>query len=180
MSESPRETIDVPNGVLSRIREADGDQIALAVHASLDHLRPWMPWATEAAAQAEAQRVRSREAEDLWAHGSDYMYVLRPEHGGPVIGTFGLHRRVGPGAIELGYWVHADFVARGYASAGAAALTHAGSALADVDRVEIHTDEANVISAAIPRRLGYRLARVDLRSPEAPAESGRLQIWIST
>jgi len=180
MAASPPGTIDVPDGVLSRVREADGDQIALAVRASLDHLRPWMPWATEAAAQVEAQRVRCREAEDLWAHGSDYIYALRQDQTGPVIGTFGLHRRIGPGAIEVGYWVHADFVGRGYATAAVAALTHAGSTLADVDRVEIHTDEANVISAAIPRRLGYRLDRVDLRPPEAPAESGRLQIWISS
>ena len=64
-------------------------------------------------------------------------------------------------------------------SAAAQAVTEAAAALADVDRVEIHTDEANERSAAIPRKLGYRLDRVDLRPPQAPAESGRLQIWIS-
>ena len=179
MSVVPPEAIEVPDGVLSRVREADGEGIALAVRASLDHLRPWMPWATEAAAQVEAQRVRCREAEDLWERGSAYIYALRQSHEGSVIGTFGLHRRVGPGAIEVGYWVHVDFAGRGYATAGAAALTQAGSALADVERLEIHTDEANVMSAAIPRRLGYRLDRVEIRPPEAPAESGRLQIWIS-
>ena len=67
---------------------------------------------------------------------------------------------------------------RGYATACARALTRVGLALSDVDRVEIHTDEANVISAAIPRRLGYRLDRIDERPPDAPAESGRLQIWV--
>jgi RimJ/RimL family protein N-acetyltransferase len=86
--------------------------------------------------------------------------------------------RIAPGAVELGYWVHVDFTGRGYATAGARALTQAGLALSDVARVEIHTDEANVISAAIPRRLGYRLDRVDELPPEAPAHSGRLQIWV--
>jgi RimJ/RimL family protein N-acetyltransferase len=55
----------------------------------------------------------------------------------------------------------------------------AGLALSGVARVEIHTDEANAISAAIPRRLGYRLDRVDELPPEAPAHSGRLQIWVT-
>ncbi len=45
-------------------------------------------------------------------------------------------------------------------------------------RIEIHTDEANAISASIPRSLGYRLDRVDELPPEAPAHSGRLQIWV--
>jgi len=47
-----------------------------------------------------------------------------------------------------------------------------------VSRVEIHCDEANVASSAIPRKLGYRLDRVSPYPPEAPGESGRRQIWI--
>ena len=180
MSGSPPEFIEVPRGALYRARETDAEQNVAAVRASLDHLRPWMPWATEEAAELDAQRVRCREVEERWAHGSDYVYALRQTRGGPVIGTFGLHRRVGPNAIELGYWVHVDFLGRGYATACAAALTNAGLALADVDRVEIHTDEANIISANIPRRLGYRLDRTEDRTPAAPGESGRLQIWITS
>jgi hypothetical protein len=38
--------------------------------------------------------------------------------------------------------------------------------------------EANTISAAIPLRLGYRLARADELPPAAPAHSRRLQIWV--
>ena len=39
-------------------------------------------------------------------------------------------------------------------------------------------DEANVRSAAIPKRLGYTLDRVETRPPEAPGETGRMQIWV--
>jgi RimJ/RimL family protein N-acetyltransferase len=178
MPSSPPEVIELPAGVLSRVREADAEQMAQAVSKSLEHLRPWMPWATEAAAQAEAQGAWNREVEEQWARGSDYIYTLRRDREAPVIGTFGLHRRVGPGAVEIGYWIHVDCVGHGYGTSGAAALTQAGLGLPGVGRVEIHTDEANTISAAIPRRLGYRLDRVDVRPPEAPGESGRLQIWV--
>ena len=63
-------------------------------------------------------------------------------------------------------------------TAAAKAVTEAAEALDDVDRVEIHTDEANLRSSAIPQKLGYRLDRVDVRIPEAPGECGRLQIWV--
>jgi hypothetical protein len=50
--------------------------------------------------------------------------------------------------------------------------------LADVERVLIRTDEHNRASAGVPPRLGYRLDQVEVRHPEAPGESGRLQIWV--
>jgi RimJ/RimL family protein N-acetyltransferase len=102
--------------------------------------------------------------------------LLRPRQSEDVIGGFDLWR-ISPGAVELGSWVHVDFTGRGYATACAKALTQAGLALPDVARVEIHTDEANAIGAAIPRRQGYRLDRVDELPPELPAHSGRLQTW---
>ncbi len=173
----PDERIVLDTVVLTRLREADGPDVAAAVCASLDHLRPWMPWANEVATSDEHQRTRARAAEDLWDEGDDFLYVLRPAEGGPVLGSFGLHRRLGPDALEIGYWLHVDHTGRGYATAAAAALTRAALAMAGIDRVEIHTDETNTASAAVPQRLGYRLARVDQRPPEAPAESTRLQIW---
>jgi len=177
MSEAPAEVLEVPYVLLSRTRESDAGQLAHAVGASLDHLRRWLSWATEEAADVQAQRRRCREAETHWDSGCAYRYVLRPGQAEQVIGGFDLWR-IGPGAVELGYWVHVDFTGRGYATACARALTQAGLALSGVARVEVHTDEANAISAAIPRRLGYRLDRVDERPPELPAHSGRVQIWV--
>jgi RimJ/RimL family protein N-acetyltransferase len=176
MPEAPAEMLEVPDGLLSRTRESDADQLAHAVSTSLDHLRQWLSWATEEAADVQAQRRLCREAEAHWAAGSEYAYLLRPSQSEDVIGGFDLWR-ISPSAVELGYWVHVNFTGRGYAAACAKALTQAGLALPDVTRVEIRTDEANVISAAIPRCLGYQLDRVDELPPELPAHSGRLQIW---
>jgi RimJ/RimL family protein N-acetyltransferase len=175
--EAPAEVLEVPHGLLSRTRESDAEQLAHAVGASLDHLRRWLSWATEEAADVRVQRRRCREAETHWADGCEYPYVLRPGQSEQVIGGFDLWR-IGPGIAEIGYWVHIAFTGRGYATACVRALTQAGLALSDVTRVEIHTDEANTFSAAIPRRLGYRLDRVDELPPELPAHSGRVQIWV--
>jgi RimJ/RimL family protein N-acetyltransferase len=195
---TPPERIDAGVVILRRNRAGDAAAVARAVRESLDHLQPWMPWANPRATSVEAQATRLAEVEAAWQEGTDFVYLLVPEPGdgagGPdvaagtaatmgtdeeaVLGMIGLHRRVGPGAIEIGYWTHVEHSGRGYMTAAAQAITRAAEALDDVRRVEIHTDEANVRSAAIPPKLGYRLDRVDTRRPEAPAESGRLQIWV--
>ena len=106
MRSAPPERLLVDGAELARLRESDGDDVAVAVQISLSHLRPWMPWATEAAADPVAQRARGREAELHWDQGSDYSYVLRHSETGAILGMFGLHRRVGPTALEIGYWLH--------------------------------------------------------------------------
>jgi RimJ/RimL family protein N-acetyltransferase len=197
---TPPERIDAGLVALRRNRLGDATALARAVRESLDHLQPWMPWANPEAATVPAQSSHLAEAEAGWQRGTDFVYlILRPPGNGDmasagagrgrmgegsepdrdeVLGVIGLHRRVGPGAIEIGYWTHAAHAGRGYMTVAARAITQAAEALRDVERVEIHTDEANVRSAAIPLKLGYRLDRVDARRPEAPAESGRLQIWV--
>src|ERR1700733_4235899 len=86
MPEAPAEVLEVPHGLLSRTRESDADQLAHAVSTSLDHLRQWLSWATEKAADVQEQRRRCREAEAHWADGSQYAYVLRPRQSEDVIG----------------------------------------------------------------------------------------------
>jgi RimJ/RimL family protein N-acetyltransferase len=194
---SPPERIDAGIVALRRNRAEDADALAKAVSESLDHLYPWMPWANQRAGTVEAQAARLAEVETGWDRGTDYVYVIVGADGPgdqtagvgepgvsrqpgkeAVLGVIGLHRRLGPGAVEIGYWTHVAHVGRGYMTAAARAITQAAEALDDIRRVEIHTDEANLRSAAIPPKLGYRLDRVDTRRPEAPAESGRLQIWV--
>jgi hypothetical protein len=80
--------------------------------------------------------------------------------------------------IEIGYWIAGSQTRQSFGTSAAAAITGVALALPGVSRVEIHCDEANTASAAIPRKLGYRLDRVEERKPEAPGESGRLMIWV--
>ena len=183
----PQERIDAGAVLLRRLCQADATAIAAAVRASMKHLEPWMRWATKEAADVGHQRARIIEAEGRWDAGTDFIYSVLPpcaetgaavREGAAVLGTFGLHRRIGPGGIEMGYWIHADHSGRGYGTAAARALTAVALALPGVERVEIHCDAANAASAAIPRRLGYRLDRIEARAPAAPGESGRHLIWV--
>jgi RimJ/RimL family protein N-acetyltransferase len=176
---SPPERLRAGRVELTRLRATDTDAVAIAVGASLAHLSPWMPWATAEATDLARQRAGASAAEEAWDQGSDFGYAIRLPEAAPVVGMLGLHRRVGPGGIEIGYWLHVDYLGQGYATSAVRAATEAALQLAEVDWVEIHTDRANLASSAIPRRLGYRLDRVECRAPQAPAETGQLQIWVT-
>jgi RimJ/RimL family protein N-acetyltransferase len=175
----PPERIERDGVVLRRPREEDAEAIGAAVAASLEHLRPWMAWADDGATTPARRREHQDRCDSGWDHGSDFPYLAVDAGNGSVVGAAGLHRRIGPRAIEIGYWVHVDHTGRGIATAVAAALTEAALALPDVDRVEIHCDEANVRSAAVPRRLGYRLDRIEEDEVTAPAETGRSMVWVT-
>lgn len=175
---APPEILHAGPLLLRRVQQADAEPVARSVRQSLEHLRPWMPWATPAAATTPAQEARCAEAVELWERGSDFIYhAFLPDLPG-VVGSFGLHGRVGPHGFEIGYWVHAVHAGRGYATHAARALTTAALAIPAIETVEIRCDESNYRSAAIPRKLEYRYDRSIDRPPAAPAESGKLMIWV--
>ncbi len=169
------ERIDLGGGlVLRRWRPADAEAMSLAIDESLEHLRPFMPWATPAGVEERGSILASWEQE--WDAGGALIYGLFL---GPVAaGSFGLHRRIGPDGLEIGYWVHVAHTRRGYASAASAALTTAAFTLPGIEVVEIHLDRANLASEGVPRKLGFTLiGESPKRPPAAPAESGIWRIW---
>ncbi|HXW47428.1 MAG TPA: GNAT family protein [Streptosporangiaceae bacterium] len=163
---------------LRRVRASDAGAIAAAVGSSLDYLAPWLPWATAAAAERRNQLSRVAEADQWWESGVRYTYSVVTSDRGTLVGEIALHRRTGEASAEIGYWIAASQAGRGYATAAGAAITAMALALPGVARVEIHCDAANVPSAAIARKLGFRLDRIEERKSAAPGESGRLMIWV--
>lgn len=160
---------------LRRWRLQDLAVLEREVGRSRAHLAEWLPWARTTDRESLAAFLLGSEA----AFGArlDFGYGLRDARGA-LVGGAGLHARLGPGVLEMGYWVGAAHGGRGYATSAARALTEAALTLQDVDRIEIHCDEANLRSAAVPRKLGYRLDRiVDETTGRAPA-TNRLMIWV--
>jgi RimJ/RimL family protein N-acetyltransferase len=156
---------------------SDAKEVARAVRESLEHLRPWMPWADAESTEETFQRRRLRGVQHKATIREEWQYGLF-ERGDPrVLGSFGLMTRQGPGTIEIGYWVHVNEIGHGLASLASAALTNVALTLDGITTVLIRCDEQNVRSAAVPHRLGFELSETSQRAPEAPGESGRLMIW---
>jgi len=134
----------------------DAPLLASAITESLDHLRPWMPWAA-AEPKPLRRKVRQRLARfRAWFHlGENLIWGIFDPAEARVLGGTGLHCRIGAGAAEIGYWIHAGHVGQGLGTEAAAAVTRVGFEVERLKRLEIHCDPANVASAAIPRKLGY-------------------------
>ena len=192
------ERIDLGDGVvLARATVTHAAGVARAVAESIEHLRPFMPWAGDADnTKQSVQHQRLIGVEALWRDGREYQFAITtadpadpnadPDDHRPdddrLIGMIGVMRNdrwgVGPDAVEIGYWVHVDWCNRGIATRSSRALTAASLKLDGVERVVIAVDEANGPSNAVPRKLGYTIGQGRRRPPTAPGESGRLQIWV--
>jgi ribosomal-protein-serine acetyltransferase len=161
--------------VLRRWLVADAEAQRQAVAESAEHLRPWMAWmAAEPLALENRQAMLARWERD-WEAGGDALLGVFVD--GTVAGSCGLHRRRGPGTLEIGYWIHASFLRWGLGTKVAAMLTEAAFALPEVAATEIHHDKANTVSARIPRRLGYRFVGESPDLVEAPGEVGVDCAW---
>jgi len=170
--------IETERLVLRLWTEADVPGLVAAIAASIDHLRPWMSWIPGEPETVERKTERVVRWRREWEEGGKS--VLGVFLDGEPIGGTGLHRRVGEGGVEIGYWIHVDHIGKGYATEVSAALTDAAFTVPDIERVEIHHDKANVASAGVPRRLGFEMIGESEREPEAPAEVGVEWIWVMT
>ena len=165
-----------------RARAAHVKALVAVLRANMGHLSPWMPWATPSNATPEVQSARLVQVELHWVNGTDFDYLIVTGGGSQVApdtiaGRLSLMTRQGAGVLEIGYWLSADQTGRGFVTNAARALTTAGLALPGIERTEIHCDDGNVPSAAIPKRLGYTLDRVVDREPVASGDTGREMVW---
>jgi ribosomal-protein-serine acetyltransferase len=161
---------------LRRWRPDDAPALLAAITESSEHLRPWMEWADGYDEDKAADYLSG--CDENWTSGSDFSYAIIV--GDQVVGSAGLHNRLGDDALEIGYWVHASWTGRGIATDTAEALTEAALALPGISRVEIHHDTANLASGRIPAKLGY--TRVGERPagadrPDSPGGTGIHVIW---
>jgi hypothetical protein len=63
----------------------DAERMAACITRNLEHLKRWMPWATEEAGTLNVRRERFVEEAEAWEQGTDYQY-LAVTHEGDVVG----------------------------------------------------------------------------------------------
>ncbi|WP_424211885.1 GNAT family N-acetyltransferase [Streptomyces sp. BI20] len=170
----PAEMLSSGPVALRRWREEDVDVLHALVVGAREHLVPWMPFA------ATHDRVRGEawlaECQEEWASGDAFHFAITVD--GEPAGSCSLMRRIGAGALEIGYWLHPAWTGRGLVTAAVRALVEAGRGLPGIDRVEIHHDVANTASGAVPRRLGFtEVGRRPYEGPSAPADTGTDLVW---
>jgi len=176
MSVAPN-PLQVGEYVVRRYETSDAQALVDAVTESYKHLEPWMPWI-----KFEPQSVVQREEliktwSEAWDNQTDFVMGIFLDD--RLVGGTGFHLRGEINTVEIGYWVHFDYIGRGIATQVSRALTETAFAIwPEIDAVEIHHDQANVVSAEVPRRLNFEQVETSNREPQAPSEVGVLVRWI--
>jgi ribosomal-protein-serine acetyltransferase len=160
---------------LRRWSADDASALSRSIERNVDHLRPWMAWITHEPLDPDA-RIRLIETwDDEWKGGGDV--VLGAFVGNEIVGGSGLHRRVGPSGLEIGYWVDRNHTRHGLGTEIARLLTTSALGVPGITFTEIHHDKANVPSSRIPMRLGYSFVGETPDEVSAPGEVGIEWIW---
>ncbi len=152
---NPVYRIETARLVVRCYQPSDASLLADSVRESVEHLKPWMPWAhsePEPLEEKEKRVVYFRGKFDL---GQDYIYGIFNREETRLLGGTGLHTRLGDKEFEIGYWIHKDFVNQGLVTESTSALIKVAFEIVRIHRIEIHCDPANLASASVPRKLGF-------------------------
>jgi RimJ/RimL family protein N-acetyltransferase len=147
--------IETERLVVRCYQPSDAPLLKNAIDSSLEHLQPWMPWALD-----EPQTLEQKvELVELFGSsfdaGENFTYGIFAAGEAELLGGTGLHPRVGPGGLEIGYWVRASATRQGIVTESTAALTRAGFEVCGADRIEIRIEPRNEASFGVPRKLGF-------------------------
>jgi RimJ/RimL family protein N-acetyltransferase len=147
--------IETARLVIRRYEERDAPLVKEAVDASLDHLRPWMPWARFEPQTLEEKLELVRSFRTQFDAGEQYVYGIFASDESRLLGGTGLHRRGGPHSLEIGYWIRSDSLRRGIATEVTAVLTRVAFEHCAAVRVDVQIDPTNHASTGVPRKLGF-------------------------
>jgi RimJ/RimL family protein N-acetyltransferase len=164
----PAYRIETARMSLRCLEPKHADLVSRAVEQSLDHLRPWMPWAKYEPSSEHHRLERLRTNRGHFDLGSDYTYGLFDKAGQTLFGIAAL--KLGPviDERELGYWLHVAHTGKGLMHEAALALLRVGFDLESLDAIEVRVDPDNERSARVALRLGFQGPTLDLLSATGP------------
>ena len=175
-----------PRLLLRRWRPSDAVALQPVLAANVTHLAPWIPWRVAEPLDVGPLADRLTEFAAAFDEMREWRYGLFAPTDGAVVGEVSLFPRNDAGRVtigvadhlEIGYWIRADRTGEGLATEATRAARNLAATIDGMTRLTIHCDERNAPSAAIPRRLGFRLAGVVTEQPAHPERPPvRVQIW---
>ena len=135
---------------------SDALKMQTAITGSLEHLRPWVPWARQQPKELDWMESFVRMCRGQFDLGQDAVYGIFDPMENELIGGTGLHNRIGKDAREIGYWINVKHINQGYATEAVSALIRVGFEIERLIRLEIRCSPENIPSRRIPLRLGFR------------------------
>lgn len=177
--------LSTPRLLLRRWSPGDAAPLLSVLEANVAHLQQWIPRHVASPAPLEAITRRLADFAAAFDEDREWRYGLFSPDEELVLGEVSLFPRGASGRVplpeadhlEIGYWLRSDVTGRGYVSEATRAMVDLAAALPGMRRVEIRCDARNVRSAAVPRRLGFRLAETARASHTDEEPDGPQQVW---
>ncbi|WP_412759149.1 GNAT family N-acetyltransferase [Neobacillus mesonae] len=138
-------------------RPGDGKVVYDAIKASIDELKPWLPFAQQEQSEQDVE-LNIREAHIAFLKREDLRLLVFLKETGEFIASTGLHRIdwTVP-KFEIGYWIDSRQGGKGYMTEAVKGISDFAFQELHARRVEIRCDVKNYKSRAIPERLGFTL-----------------------
>jgi len=163
--------IETERLVLRPFEPEDAEALRVTTARSKEHLVAFMPWARFEPQTLEQKGELILAFRARYDSREDYvMGIFDPA--GRLVGGTGLHPRLGPGAVEIGYWITPEKQARGLVTETVKALCRVAFDGMGVDMIAVRMDPKNERSERIPQKLGFqregllrRGFRVDISPP---------------
>jgi ribosomal-protein-serine acetyltransferase len=171
----PPEVLQADPLTLRRWELTWADQLVESIRESLPELQEFMPWANADYGLDQAREFIERSREE-WEAGQTWNYAMWSP-AGDLVGANGLMTRMGPGVLEIGYWIDSRYSGRGYTTAAAGALAEVGLRVPDIERLIVKADVANLASNRIPDKLGFVRIGTEAVEPSSTGETGVLAVW---
>jgi ribosomal-protein-serine acetyltransferase len=148
--------LETPRLSLAPVEAADASDLWSAVETSRAHLEKWLPWVPFNTDLDASWRYCESSAID-WDHGRALRLTIRERATRRFLGVVGLEALAHlHQSAELGYWLRADGVRRGYMTEAARATVIWAFKRLNAHRVRVAAATDNFASLGVIRRVGFR------------------------
>ena len=154
LSSNPRMT---PRLLMRPFRRRDATALHEAVAASLNELRPWLPWAAAGYSKGVATHF-VRDSAAAWTEGRAFDFALRRiSDPNRHLGNVSVWFTSRPNLIgEVGYWIRSDETGRGICTEAVARILQVAFDELRMHRVVLRIAVGNVASERVAAKLGFR------------------------
>ncbi len=155
-------------------RPGDGKVVYEAIKASINELKPWMPFAGYEQTEKDVE-LNIRSAHISFLKREDLRLLVFLKETGEFIASSGLHRiNWAIPKFEIGYWIDTRFSGKGYMTEAVQGIVNFAFTELHANRLEIRCDTRNQKSRAIPERIGFVLEGV-LRNDDLSPDTNELR-----
>ena len=143
--------------LLRHFRPGDGEELNRATQSSLEHLRPWMAWASPDTTVEDSEAF-ARQSLARWLLGEEF--GVGAWRGPRLVAATGFQLRGRPleqGVGEVGMWVRADEAGRGLGTRLLRAMVDWADAAWPFRKLLWTCDGRNLASARVAEKCGFRL-----------------------